>query len=219
MSQPYPPAPPEGGSPAHCSPRTEPASESKAQLNIQAVAAVQGLAPSMATMQCGNGLGVLDAATLRGMGPGMGLPGVPGGPGLLMGGPLARDLNCWSYANLWSAGAGGPLLGGMPGAINAGGLGMPAPDGQHGYSMLHLMRGMGGMALSPLPPPPPPPAVPGMRGHYITTSPDSKRPQATEINHNKAITKRLASAVHYQQARFALPSVCRAHAPCASPWV
>ncbi|KAK9840626.1 hypothetical protein WJX81_005387 [Elliptochloris bilobata] len=89
------------------------------------------------------------------------------------------------------------LSGGLhQGGLHQGGLGMPMGGGQHGYGMLPLLDGMSGIALSP---PPPPPAVPGMRGHYITTSPDSKRPQATEINHNKAITKRLASAVHYQQ--------------------
>ena len=188
----------------------------------------QGYAPMTAIHFNGEGgLGMLDAAALRGF---------PPGPGLMLGGAQGRaDLNGWGYANLWAPATGSPPvlgnglpngLAGMPGMMPGGGLhgggmhgglglpgggmqhgalpqglGLPmANGGQHGgFGMLPLLDGMNGMALSP--PPPPPPAAPGMRGHYITTSPDSKRPQATEINQNKAITKRLASAVHYQQAR------------------
>ena len=186
----------------------------------------QGYAPMTAIHYNGDsGLGMLDAAALR---------GIPQGPGLMLGGPHGRaDLNGWGYTNLWAPASGSPVLGnglhnglpGMPGMMPGGGLhgagmhgglgmpvgglhqgalhqglGVPMPNGVQpgGFGMMPLLDGMSGMALSP---PPPPPPVPGMRGHYITTSPDSKRPQATEINQNKAITKRLASAVHYQQAR------------------
>jgi len=202
-------AAPEGGSgsPPGCSPDAAGAERGKGQLHIQAVAAEQGLPRRAPAMDCAGvgvaGLGALNMAAMRSM---------PAGPGFPLGGQAPRDLNGWGYANLWAAGGGAPLLGGMPGmagvhphGLPGGGLGGPPalPDG-HPYGLLPLLDGMGGMALSLPPPPPPPPqqqaqAVPGMRGHYITSSPDSKRPQATEINHNKAITKRLASAVHYQQ--------------------
>jgi hypothetical protein len=43
----------------------------------------------------------------------------------------------------------------------------------------------------------PPPL--GMRGHYIDTKPGHRRMTAVGSNQNKAITKRLASAGHYQQ--------------------
>ena len=188
----------------------------------------QGYAPMTAIHYNGDGgLGMLDAAALRGF---------PPGPGLMLGGAQGRaDLNGWGYANLWAPASGSPPvlgnglpngLAGMPGMMPGGGLhgagmhgglglpggglphgalpqglGLPMANGGQngGFGMLPLLDGMNGMALSP--PPPPPPVAAGMRGHYITTSPDSKRPQATEINQNKAITKRLASAVHYQQAR------------------
>ena len=39
----------------------------------------------------------------------------------------------------------------------------------------------------------------GMRGHYIDTKQGHRRMSAVGVNQNKAITKRLASAGHYQQ--------------------
>ncbi len=41
----------------------------------------------------------------------------------------------------------------------------------------------------------------GMRGHYIDTKQAHRRMSAVGVNQNKAITKRLASAGHYQQVQ------------------
>lgn len=48
----------------------------------------------------------------------------------------------------------------------------------------------------------------GMRGHYIDTKQAHRRMSAVGVNQNKAITKRLASAGHYQQVSHHLTSCC-----------
>ena len=58
---------------------------------------------------------------------------------------------------------------------------------------MSLMEGSGGSASTIASPPL------GMRGHYIDTKPGHRRMTAVGSNQNKAITKRLASAGHYQQ--------------------
>ena len=64
-----------------------------------------------------------------------------------------------------------------------------------------LLKGVRGMSLSDngiLSSSSSPPL--GMRGHYIDTKQGHRRMSAVGSNQNKAITKRLASAGHYQQA-------------------
>lgn len=61
--------------------------------------------------------------------------------------------------------------------------------------ILPLLKSVRGMSLMDGPTPPL-----GMRGHYIDTKPGHRRMTAVGSNQNKAITKRLASAGHYQQA-------------------
>ncbi len=60
--------------------------------------------------------------------------------------------------------------------------------------ILPLLKSVRGMSLMDSPTPPL-----GMRGHYIDTKPNHRRMTAVGSNQNKAITKRLASASHYQQ--------------------
>jgi hypothetical protein len=62
--------------------------------------------------------------------------------------------------------------------------------------ILPLLKSVRGMSLLDGTTPPL-----GMRGHYIDTKPGHRRMTAVGSNQNKAITKRLASAGHYQQAR------------------
>ena len=76
--------------------------------------------------------------------------------------------------------------------------------------ILPLLKGVRGMSLSdngvlssnssspPL----------GMRGHYIDTKQGHRRMSAVGVNQNKAITKRLASAGHYQQVSLCPTSPC-----------
>ena len=54
----------------------------------------------------------------------------------------------------------------------------------------------------------------GMRGHYIDTKPGHRRMSAVGSNQNKAITKRLASAGHYQNVR-RRPLCSDVHCPLA----
>ena len=66
--------------------------------------------------------------------------------------------------------------------------------------ILPLLKGVRGMALSDngiLSSSSSPPL--GMRGHYIDTKQGHRRMSVVGSNQNKAITKRLASAGHYQQ--------------------
>ena len=49
----------------------------------------------------------------------------------------------------------------------------------------------------------------GMRGHYIDTKQGHRRMSAVGVNQNKAITKRLASAGHYQQVVLCLIQIKR----------
>ena len=60
--------------------------------------------------------------------------------------------------------------------------------------ILPLLKSVRGMSLLDGATPPL-----GMRGHYIDTKPGHRRMTAVGSNQNKAITKRLASAGHYQQ--------------------
>ncbi|CAL5220538.1 g2573 [Coccomyxa viridis] len=83
---------------------------------------------------------------------------------------------------------------------NFSGYMSPANSASTG-DILPLLKGVRGMSLSdngvlstssgspPL----------GMRGHYIDTKQAHRRMSAVGVNQNKAITKRLASAGHYQQ--------------------
>ena len=63
-----------------------------------------------------------------------------------------------------------------------------------GVRSMSLLEGSGGSAGSLAAGPPL-----GMRGHYIDAKPGHRRMAAVGSNQNKAITKRLASAGHYQQ--------------------
>ncbi|BDA49701.1 probable RAP domain-containing protein, chloroplastic [Coccomyxa sp. Obi] len=116
---------------------------------------------------------------------------------------MARELGGWDYNDLWAQNlqmsVPMPYNTPLPFNLEATSLPFAAPASSSASTgppadILPLLKSVRGMTLMDSSTPPL-----GMRGHYIDTKPNHRRMTAVGSNQNKAITKRLASASHYQQ--------------------